>query len=253
MDYRKYFQPQQKVLVRNRGINAVLFSEVFSAHLDFCSEDYFDLSLPYNLVESRSMLFAPGTDFSIISSAMGMGVQVDARLLEQLDATNLRLIPSGSLELFGQRRFLRAEMSLRFVALRQGGDYASLRRSWADTMREIQAGIVPPQAAQLATQQASLGAGGMGISLPAPVADGEVMLILIEIEDGKPPICTLGEVVWSKWGDEVGLQNVGVRFNDIALDDQERIDRFVTEQLRQSGHDVEWYASRGKLLEKLLF
>lgn len=253
MDYRKYFQPQQKVLVRNRGINAMLYSEVFSAHLDFCSEEYFDLSLPYHLVESRATLFAPGTDFSIISTTMGMGVQVDARLMKQLDATNLRLVPSGSLELFGQRRFLRTDIFLRFLAIRQTGDYASVRRSWADAMREVQAGILPPQAAELTKQQASLGAGGMGISLPTPVADGEIMLILLDLEDGRLPIWALGEVVWSKWGEEIGMQNAGVRFNDITLDDQERIDRFVTERLRRQGHDIEWYLSRSKLLEKLLF
>lgn len=253
MDYRKYFQPQQKVLVRNRGGGALLRSEVFSAHMVFCSEDYFDLTLPYRLSESQSALFAPGSEFSIISSAMGMGVQVDAKLLKQPDATSLRLVPSGTLELFGQRRFLRAELPLRYGVLRQNADYQSVRKRWADAVREVQAGINPPQAAQLAPHQASLGAGGMGISLPAPVADGEVMLILIDLEDGKPPIWALGEVVWSKWGETVGVQNVGVRFNDIALDDQERIDRLVAAHLREEGHDIDWYVSRGQLLEKLLF
>jgi hypothetical protein len=254
MDYRKYFQPQQKVLVRNLGSSELRRSEVFSAHLVFCSEDFFDLSLPYRLDEKRSDLFAPGTGFSIISSAMGMGVQVDAKLMKQLDATTLRLVPSGSLELFGQRRFLRAELKLRYGVLRrQNANYESLRRVWAASVDEVHAGVIPPQAAQLSPQQASLGAGGMGIVLPAPVSDGEVMLILLDLEDGGAPIWTLGEVVWSKWGEEVGMQNVGVRFNDITLDDQERIDRFVTERLSREGHDIEWYVSRSKLLEKLQF
>lgn len=252
MDYRKYFQPQQKVLVRNLSGSDLQRSEVFSAHLLTCSIESFDLSLPYHLGASQSALFAPGTDFCIIATAMGMGIQVNARLQEQLDTTTLRLIPSGDLEVFGQRRFLRTELTLRCMVLREKAGYETLRRQWEDAVSEVQAGHTPPQISRLSPIKASLGAGGMGISLPTPAANGEIVLILLDIEDGMAPIWALGEVVWSKWG-EADHQEIGVRFNDIALADQARIDRFVTERLRQQGHDIEWCASRKKLLEKLLF
>lgn len=254
MDYREYFQPQQKVLLRILAGSTLSRTEVLSASLDFCSKDYFDLSLPYRMSESASALFKPGTDVSIISTAKGMGVQVDARLLKQLDAASLRLVPSGALEIFGQRRFLRADLPLRYGVVRQETDYESVRRQWREAVQAAHAGSSTlPQAVSLMTREVSLGAGGVGIRLPGPAGDGEVMLVLLDLDDGEAPIWALGEVVRNKPSSEDGLQELGIRFNDIASIDQERIDRLVTERLRQEGHDVEWYDARANLLEKVLF
>ena len=79
---------------------------------------------------------------------------------------------------------------------------------------------------------AIIGAGGMGLAVPAPLREGEKFLLFLALDDDKPLICSVAEAVWGATVDGAGMQQAGLQFRNLLENDRCRIELYVRRMLR---------------------
>ncbi len=253
MDCRKYFKPNQKVTLRFFTGGDEERATVISATIVEAMVDHLEVSLPYPARKGEvSAGLAPGSELLIISESYGLGTQVAGTVIDQVDETLLRIRHHGTLEVFFRRQHFRVEAEIGLNLKRTKASLTTLRAQWAAAVQRIAAGDIPPQMKTVTRQRVNLSAGGLALTLSRGVTSAELVPLLLDLGDGRGPICALGEVVWSRRG-EGKMHVCGVRFVEIVFADKERINDFVIAELKKRGEDVLWYASRRKQLNKMEF
>lgn len=252
MNYSKYFKSGQEILLLNLTEDIPKRTETITAYLLRCTDDFFDLTLPYNVNDSNDFPFDMGTTFRLLSNALGLGIQLTVQLKELVSRSVIRVTPNAEMEVFGRRKFLRADMTVGVYCKRGAGTLRAYRSQWNAAMKSLAAGTAFPPGFSPARVEINLSAGGLALQLTPPAATAELCIVLIDLADGEPPVIALCEVVWIEMG-ESGKQTSGLRFVEIMKADQERINKIVIEELKKQGQDVQWQNYRIELLDKMHF
>lgn len=252
MSYSKYFKSGQEVLLLNMSEDSPKQTESITSHLLRCTDTHIDLTLPYAVADIHDIPFAPGTKFCLLSNALGLGIQLTGHLQEVVGRSVIRIKPHDALEVFGRRKFLRAELTVGVFCKRGPGTLRTYRTQWNAALKSLAAGTAFPPGFSPARVTANVSAGGIAITLSPPAAIAELCLVLLDILDGGQPIIALCEVMWTEMTNS-GQQTAGLRFAQVLKADQERINNKVMDELKRQGEDVQWQSYRLELLDKMLF
>ncbi len=235
MFYPKYFKEGQKVLLRRIDPSpSVGQLDSLSGELVDCSEEAFDVRLPYCADEEEGYPFFQGMPFEVLSDCFGLGLRFTGLVDGLFESGRVRLRPQGDLEFFFRRKHLRATVSLWLGYRRSTQSLRTLRRTWSQHTKVLQSGHNLSEMPPVSQQSLCLGGGGLQLNLPAPVIVPELCLVYLALSDKGPLVCTLCETVWVTPPDNHGTQNAGLQFQNILDPDQERIVRLVKNALRIS-------------------
>jgi hypothetical protein len=102
----------------------------------------------------------------------------------------------------------------------------TMREIWEKNLEVLYSPEAPLIFEGFNSVQVNISSGGIRLTIKPPANQGELCLILINLEDGKPPICAIAEVVWGCMQDEDSV-TAGMRFINILSDDQQRIEDFI--------------------------
>ena len=228
--YDKYFKPGHLFRLRNLETPK---REVLSAELVRCTADAIDLRLPYEIHPGEEPPLASGLSLELMTETHGLGM----RLIGDIESTSggnlVRIRPRGDLEAFQRRAYPRIETMIGYTVRRGRGSLSTLRTYWEKAVAAVAAGKGNALLAGSVCTQINLSAGGVGLSLKAPVTVSELCLVTLAIGEGTEPICALTEVVRVEDAQEDGQQLAGLRFNEILEEDRRRIEQFVRNERRR--------------------
>lgn len=102
----------------------------------------------------------------------------------------------------------------------------AMREVWKKNLTVLHSPEAPLIFQGFRSCRVNISSGGIRFALKPPANQGDLCLILINLDDGKPPVCTIAEVVWNCMIDEEAA-TTGMRFINILNQDRDRINSFV--------------------------
>ena len=226
MAYRKYFKSDQKLLVTLPKAEGQKHQEVLTMYFADGTAKVLNLKLPYRFKKGEEYQFTEDMPLSLSTESMGVGIKITATFVKYLNQDMLQVKPLGTLEVFKRRAYPRVNVKLGVKYVRGSGTLRSFQAQWAKNIKVLEKGV-PPSLADLPQQQLNVSAGGIRFSVKAPVQMADLFLVLLDVEDNLPPICTLAEAAWIGEVDGKNLHQVGMQFINVLESDQKRLDRFV--------------------------
>lgn len=226
--YARFFKPGQKIFLRTLCANPALpkHFESLTTFLKDCSSGFFDLSLPYQIREGEELPFSADSEFELLSESMGLGLRLKGVFVRFLGRDLLRLQITGELQGFQNRFSPRLDLTVGLRYTRGLGTLRSFREQWEKNILILNRGANTSTLGNIPRSRINLSSGGIRFSLKPPVEAGSICLILLDVEIGKAPICTLAEVLWiGAVADE--RQPAGMRFINILETDQKRIEDII--------------------------
>lgn len=220
MHYDKYFGRQQKVFLINisEERDTTVYNS-FTGRVLLCNDAHILLKTAYRLFSNDQGDLRPGMQFKLTTEALGMGVQLRAELIEVVSPEELRLRPLGDLSVYQRRQSPRADLTLPLLLVPQKSSLASFQREWRRVVQDLHS-PVPPRL-KLAETELNLSAGGFRIELSGEPS--HLALAVIDLQDSKPLICAVAELVWHERNEEQARVVCGHRFVEILKEDQERL------------------------------
>ena len=228
MPYSKYLKPGQKVLLRaHRPAAAKERFEALTAFVRELGPDHLDLTLPYRAREGEEYPFAPGMSFELLSDALGLGIRLTGAYQSSRGTSLIRLHHNRDLELIRRRYFKRRNATVGLRYTKGQGKLRTFRAQWEKNIRIIGSGKALDSLPNFPRCRVNLSGGGIRFALKMPAAIADLCLLLLELPDGKPPICALAEVVWLDEKEVEGRHLAGMQFLNILETDRKRIDQFI--------------------------
>lgn len=228
MPYSKYLKNGQKIMLRSLAAEAA--GERFEALTVFLQgqgPEHLDVTLPYQLRSGEEYPFASDMSFEILSDAMGLGVRLTGTFQSARDANRIRIRHNRDLQLIRRRTFLRRDATVGLRYTKGRGTLRTFREQWEKNVRILHQGTTQSRLPEFPRCRVNLSAGGMRFAVKLPVEISDLCLLLLELPDGKPPVCALGEIVWlAEPADDQRCQ-AGMQFLQILEADRKRIDQFI--------------------------
>ena len=227
MNYQRYFKPGQQLLLKalhDAAQNSR--TELMTVFVVSLEEDSLVLSLPYGADAVEQYPFNEDILFEISTEAIGVGIRATGNFQKKIDGNQFSLKLKPDLQMF-QRRFnqrLDCKLGIRFS--RAGKTLQVMREIWEKNIEVLHSPEAPLIFDGFKPCQVNISSGGIRFSIKSPGNQGELCLILINLEDGNPPVCAIAEVVWVFMKDESAV-TAGMRFINILSEDQQRIDNFI--------------------------
>lgn len=232
MNYSKYFTSGQRVFLINVDkTRETTIYDSFSATVRACTDEYLDLSPAYKLSADGSCPYSTGTYFKITTESFNMGVEIFASFENSPRSDVLRFIPKGALEIYQRRQSQRVDATLPCLNVPQKSSLTAFRREWNRVVADLHSDT-PPKL-KLVDTQINISAGGMRMDLSGEPANLSIMVV--DLNDEKPPVCVIAEMVWSREQPDSDLIRCGYRFVNILKEDQKRILDFVDREVRKQG------------------
>lgn len=220
MSYDRYFNRSQKVFLINisEERDESVFDS-FTGKVMLCDEERIQLKTAYRLYSGDIMHLKPGMQFKLTTESMGMGVQIRAELIKLISPEELLLRPLGELSVYQRRQTPRVDITLPLLYVPQKSSLAAFQREWKRVIKDIHR--PNPPRPKLNRMALNLSAGGMCIETPNEPF--HLALVVIDLQDEKPLVCAVAELIWKKQDEERTLFRCGHRFVEILKEDQERI------------------------------
>ena len=228
MPYTKYLKSGQKILLRALAPpTAVERFEALTGYLQGQGPDYLDLLLPYQIKEGEGYPFSPEVTFEILADAMGLGIRLTGRFESAQDANQVRIKHNRDLQLIRRRSYRRRQANIGLLYTKGRGTLRSFREQWEKNVQILNSDRARAKLPEFPRTRVNLSGGGIcfGVKLPATVAD--LCLLLLELPDGKPPVCALGEIIWLAEKAAGDRCQAGLQFLQILETDRKRIDQFI--------------------------
>lgn len=228
MNYQRYFKTDQQLLltVQKDAENSAR-TELMSVLVVSLDEDSLIVSLPYGADAVEQYPFSEELSFEITTESMGLGIRATGRFEKKIDGNRFSIRLNSDLEMF-QRRFskrLDCQLGIRFS--RAAKTLQTMREIWEKNLKVLYSPEAPLVFDGFKSYRVNISSGGMRFSIKPPADQGELCLVLINLEDGKPPVCAIAEVVWVYMQEE-SVVTAGMRFINILSEDQQRIDNFIS-------------------------
>ena len=230
MKFETYFVLNQEILIR-RFATARDSSRIEScrAKLASCDGDSFTLTL---LSADNCSLFSKGDFLELHSDRFELGVRLTG-ICAGISGRQLRFEANDDLELFYRRKYWRTSLIVWHGMMRLSQSKRSLYEVWEKALiLRDENDLDPSIHVEIVRQTLNLSAGGVRMELAAPVNLKETCLLYLCLDDGKPTVCALCEIVWVKPGDSGLVRLCGLRFSGLLESDLQRIDRVVTQNCR---------------------
>ncbi|MEE4252841.1 MAG: PilZ domain-containing protein [Desulfuromusa sp.] len=227
MNYQRYFKTDQQLLLKvlnnaEKSARTELMT-VFVVSLD---EESLLVSLPYGADAVEQYPFREELSFEITTESMGLGIRATGHFVKKIDGNKFTIRLDSELEMFQRRISKRYDCQLGIRFSRAAKTLQTMREIWEKNLKVLYSPEAPLVFDGFKSYRVNISSGGMRFSIKPPADQGELCLILINLEDGKPPVCAIAEVVWACMQDESAV-TAGMRFINILSEDQQRIDNFI--------------------------
>ncbi len=233
MKFQRYFKSGQQLLLKATPKKDSGRTELFSVVVSTLSNDRLIVSLPYGPDAVVQYPFEDIADFEITTEAFGLGIKAFGTFEKRLGGDRFALKLSPDLEMFQRRISQRYDCELGIRFSRAAKTLKTMREIWEKNLEVINKPDAPLLFEGFQQVPVNISAGGIRLTIKPPASQGELCLILINLNDGKPPVCTIAEVIWTCSPDE-NIMTAGMRFINILANDQQRIDSFIDRQKKQS-------------------
>jgi len=227
MNYQRYFKSGQQLLLKAlHDTEQNKYTELMSVFVVSVEADSLVLSLPYGADAVNQYPFNEGLLFEITTEAMGLGVKTTGTFKKKIDGNQFRLQLNPDLQMFQRRISQRFDCKLGVRFSRAAKTLQTMREIWEKNIEVLHSPEAPIIFDGFKLCQINISSGGIRFSIKPPGNQGELCLVLVNLEDGKPPVCAIAEVVWVCMQDESAV-TAGMRFINILSEDQQRIDDFI--------------------------
>lgn len=232
MNYQRYFKPGQQLLLKAlHDTKQICYTELMSVSIVSLEGDLLLLSLPYGADAVDQYPFTEGLLFEITAQAMGLEVRTTGSFQRRFDGNQFTLQLNSDLQICQCRFTQRYDCKLGIRFSRTAKTLQTMRKIWGKNIEVLHSPEAPLIFEGFKSCPVNISSGGIRFSIKPPGNQGELCLILINLEDRKPPICTIAEVVWTCIQNESTV-TVGTRFINILSEDQQRIDNYITKAMK---------------------
>ncbi len=231
MIYQRYFKAGQKLLLKAvEQSETEKRTDLLSATLQSGDDDLYILQLPYSEDATEQYPFAPEMPFEISSEALGLGIRVTGIFQRKIDGQRIAVKIQPNLQMFQRRASPRLDCRLGIRFTRGHGSLKALRETWNKNIKVLHGPNAPINLEGFNLCQVNISSGGIRFPMRPPVTIAELCLMLINLDDGKVPICTLAEIVWAHPERDENIFLSGMRFINILDEDQKRLERFIADR-----------------------
>lgn len=229
MQLAKYFTPGQKIRLKIvRSDNGKAIFEALTGFVQDCRPGKLDVALPYQVSEDEEYPFTVGMPLEILAENFGLGISLKAYFAGRLAGNIIRIEVDEQLQAFQRRAKKRTDSTVGLRFTRGQGTLRTLRERWRKNTEILHSGRDLSSLKSFSACDANLSAGGIRFVVATPVKVADIFLLLIELNDGRPPVCTLAETVWTSADmAKSGKLVIGLQFIAIMEEDQKRIEDFV--------------------------
>ena len=250
LDTSKYFNHKQMVFLINVSENRDQeLYESLSGVVVGRGSDSIALQIPYPTEHVSPANESRNPVFKITTEAMGNGVQVLADLIRVEPGNIFHLKLRGGLEMYQRRQVPRIDTTIKLFQIQRNSSLDIYRREFLRIRAQILNQGVP---SSLAMRDAvvNLGVGGIRVECEAKAHPSLLSMFFVRLYDSEIPVCALGELVWSRVGNDMRM--CGYRFIQISKADQERIKGYIQLLLKQQKLVVPAPKSNWELLDRMM-
>ncbi|HKJ05578.1 MAG TPA: PilZ domain-containing protein [Geopsychrobacteraceae bacterium] len=235
MIHQRYFRPGQKILLHPKDPTTPDgYAGLLSSYLQGGGDDYFDLKLPYGADAASQYPFHEEMNFELSSDSLGLGAKITGRFKELVSGDTIRLHIFPDLQMFQRRIKPRIDCRTGIRFTRGRGSLQSMRESWEKNVKVLTSGKPLPALKGFNDCKINLSSGGIRFAVKPPAEPADLCLLLLDIEDEKPPICALAEIIWSIPDQDGEVLLTGMQFLNITVEDQKRIDNFASRKKKKA-------------------
>lgn len=232
--FDKYFKQGQKLRIKPLRFDQEQGRfEALTGFITTCGQDGLELRLPYGVTSGEEYPFEPGMPLEVVSDALGMGVRVAGRFAGSPRADLIQVEFSTGLKLFKPRLDPRIDVPVGLRFTRGRGNLRSLRAKWEKNMQVLGSRSDLAKKLSFPNCAVNISAGGIRFTFREHAEIGDLCLLLVDLQDRKPPICAVTEVVWLQREEARERTTAGMQFIHILMEDQKRIESFVWQQQRE--------------------
>lgn len=230
MKFETYFILNQEVLIR-RFATAKDSSRIesYRAKLTSCDGPSFVLTLQSVDVDAP---FSENEFVELHSDRFDLGVRLTG-ICHEISGRQLRFEANDDLELFYRRKYWRNNLTVWHGMMRSNQSKRPLYEAWEQALvLRDEKDLDPSIHVEIVRRPLNLSAGGVRMELDVPVSLKESCLLYLCLDDGKPTVCALCEVVWVEPGETDTTRLCGLRFCNLLENDLKRIDRYVSQNCK---------------------
>jgi len=228
MPLKKYFKEGQKITFRALGgAEDVKKIDALTCYLKLQGQGYLDLSIPYGTSQDESYPFDTETKFEILSDSMGVGIRLTGRFEKHLKGDLIRVRHNNDLQLIHRRVEDRRQVMLEVGYTKGKGKLRSFRQQWEKNVNILETVSDLSKLPKFPKVSVNISMTGVGFKIKTPIEIADLCLLFINLGDGKPPVCTMTEVVWREEEESDGRCMAGFQFLNILETDRKRIRNFV--------------------------
>lgn len=250
-DYSRYFSLKQRVYLINMSTERDIEEfESLSGIISSRHGDRIDLHLPYSIGLESPAITGYTTSFKLTSESMGSGIQVMTDLLDIVQGNVFQLKLRGTLEMFQRRTSVRVDTTAGFYQLKRDFSLSFYRKEWRRVTAYLKTKGLPPNL-PLHMTHLNLSMGGIRVAAEPREQQSPLSMVFIDLNDGTYPVCAVAEAVWSRKDDDEIV--TGHRFIQILKHDQERLNRYVVDLLKNQGADVPLGKKNWELLDQMIY
>lgn len=232
MNLTKYLKADQKLILKpgTKGTVEPALEYLTTFLLD-ARDDWCDLRLPYGKAPGEQFPFADDMPVELSGEALGLGIRIQGYFQHFLDPTTIRIRVEPDLELFQRRRYPRQDRMLGIRYTKGRDTLRSFREQWRKNVELLDKAVDLSRLGNFPRCRVNLSPSGIRIPIKPPIAEADLCLLLIELEENARPICVLAEVVWAGSLDESGQLFAGMQYINIRTTDQQRIASLLNQKL----------------------
>jgi hypothetical protein len=228
MNFKRYFKTDQHLVVQRQDdqSSATRRTELLIASVAGVEGNQLIVNSPYGNEVLEHYAIAPDTVIEVTTDVMGMGARVSGRLEKKLSDKQFVIVLNYDMSLFQRRVKERIDCDLGIRFSRGAKTLPAMRDIWKKNLNVLYGPEAPLIFQGFRSCRVNISAGGICFAMKPAANQGDLCLILVHLDDSKPPVCSIAEVVWSCMiGEEAAT--TGMRFINILKEDQDRIDTFI--------------------------
>lgn len=227
MNFNRYFRTNQQLLLQaQENKSSAVQTELLMVTVASLEGTRLVVNSPYGAATIDQYAIEKDSPIEITTEVMGMGARVTGRFEKKLGRDQFALQLDYDLSLF-QRRIkerLDCELGIRFSRAEKTLD--TMRDIWQKNLKVLHSPEAPLIYQGFKPCRVNISSGGIRFAIKPPANQGDLCLILLNLDDGKPPVCAISEVIWSCMVNENAV-TAGMRFINILTQDQERISALI--------------------------
>lgn len=228
MKYQRYFRPEQQLLIRVKtDTHQDDRTELMTGYIISADQDTIIVSLPYGTDAVDQFPFQEKMPFEITTEALGMGIRAQGHFARKVTGNQIAIQLNSELQMFQRRISQRLDCQLGIRFSRAAKSLQTMREIWERNIEVLYSNEAPLIFDGFKPARVNISSGGLRLAIKPPANQGELCLVLVNLEDGKPPVCAISEIVWSCTQDETAI-TAGMRFINILSEDQQRIDKYIS-------------------------